>query len=146
MIARNQNRLQHRCRRVFAAICLLTVAFLYVPLAAAYWTSYSASCCASDHCPIKEHHHQKAAAPTTYHPAKHMDCGHEMSGVTVCTMSCCHNPDRPAVAAALFVLPFPLRATELVAVKRGIELSNPQDFLVSIEPLSPPPRLLPAIA
>ncbi len=145
MTARNQNRHQHRYRRFFAAICLLAVAFLHIPLAAAYWTSYKASCCASDHCPIKEHHHKAPAAPAN-HPAKDMDCGHEMPSVAACTMSCCQNPDRPAVATALFVLPFPLRATELVAVKRGIELSKPQDFLVSIEPLSPPPRLLPAAA
>lgn len=143
MIAQQQNQIPHRCRRVFAAICLLAVAFLYVPLAAAYWTSYKASCCASDHCPIKEHHHKAPVAPANHTP-KYMDCGHEMPVVGACTVSCCQNPDRQAVAATVFVLPLPFSAAGIVAVKRGIEFSKARDFLRSIEPLSPPPRFLPA--
>src|SRR5437867_11174922 len=75
-----------RWRSISASICLLVVVLLYAPLAGAAWSSYQASCCTSDQCPIAGHHHQKAPAA----PANQMDCGYDMSGMMACSTSCCH--------------------------------------------------------
>jgi hypothetical protein len=73
-----------------------------------------------------------------------MDCGHEMAGMTACSMSCCHDSDRSLVASMAFVLPPPAVAAEATSIKSPIELAKPLDFPRSIEPLSPPPRFIPA--
>jgi hypothetical protein len=130
-------RRQNRSRSFFAAICLLAVALLYAPLAAAAWSSYSASCCTSDQCPIKEHHRQRLPAP----PENHMDCGHEMAGLSACTMSCCQNPDRPAITSVAFVLPPAVSIPPLAAFASAFEFPKLLDSLLSIAPLFPPPRL-----
>jgi hypothetical protein len=121
---------------VSASICLLAVVLLYAPLAGAAWSSYQMACCTSGHCPIPAHHHQKAPAA----PANHMDCGHEMSGMMACSMSCCHDSDRSLVTSMAFVLPPPALVAAVAAIKAPIEVAKPMDFPRSIEPLSPPPR------
>jgi len=136
MALRDQNRWHSFC----ASFCLLAVVLLYAPLAAASWSSYKASCCTSDQCPIKEHHHQKAPAP----PEKQMNCGHEMAGLSACTMSCCRNQDRPAITPAAFVLPPPVIVPALAPFASAFEFAKPLDSLLSVAPPSPPPRLSPA--
>jgi hypothetical protein len=128
--------LQHRRRSISASLCLLAVVALYAPLAAAAWSSYSAACCTSHQCPIKEHHHQKL--PTS--SENHMGCGHEMASMTSCSMSCCQNPERPAMTSLAFVLPSVLAVTVPSVFKAPIESGKPLDFFRSIQPLSPPPR------
>jgi hypothetical protein len=132
----------NRWRSISASICLLMVVLLYAPLAGAAWSSHQMACCASGQCPIPAHHHQKTPAA----PADHMDCGHEMAGMTACSMSCCHDSDRSLVASMAFVLPPSAVAAEATAIKSPIELTKPLDFPRSIEPLSPPPRFIPAAA
>jgi len=132
----------NRWRSISASICLLMVILLYAPLAGAAWSSHQMACCASGQCPIPAHHHQKTPAA----PADHMDCGHEMAGMTACSMSCCHDSDRSLVASMAFVLPPSAVAAEATAIKSPIELTKPLDFPRSIEPLSPPPRFIPAAA
>jgi hypothetical protein len=61
-----------------------------------------------------------------------------------CAMSCCHDTDRSLVASMAFVLPPSVVAAEATAIKLPIELAKPLDFPLSIEPLSPPPRLVSA--
>ena len=69
-----------------------------------------------------------------------MDCGHDMSGMTACTMSCCHQDERSGLTPIAFVLPdssstsAPIFVAPLVATRKQIELPR------TIEPLSPPPR------
>jgi hypothetical protein len=138
MIIRRQNR----SRSFFAAICLLAVALLYAPLAAAAWSSYATACCGSDQCPIKEHHHQQSPAP----PENHMDCGHEMARLSACTMSCCQNSDRQAITSMAFVLPSAVSVPPLAAFASAFEFPKLPDSLLSIAPLSPPPRLSPPAA
>jgi hypothetical protein len=127
---------QSRRRSIAAGICLLAVVLLYAPLAGAAWSSRQMACCASGQCPIPAHHHQNSPAA----PANHMDCGHEMAGMTACSMSCCHDSDRSLVASMAFVLPPSAVAAEATVIKSPIELTKPLDFPQSIEPLSPPPR------
>jgi hypothetical protein len=131
---------QNRRRSISASICLLMVVLLYAPLAGAAWSSHQMACCASGQCPIPAHHHQKTPAA----PANHMDCGHEMAGMTACSMSCCHDSDRSLIASIAFVLPPSAVAAEATGIKLPIELAKPLDFPRSIEPLSPPPRFIPA--
>jgi hypothetical protein len=133
---------QNRRRSISASICLLAVVLLYAPLAGAAWASRQMACCASGQCPIPAHHHQKTPAA----PAGHMDCGHEMAGMTACSMSCCHDSERSLIASIAFVLPPSPVAAEAIAIKSPIEFAKPLDFPRSIEPLSPPPRFISAAA
>jgi len=136
---------QNRLRSIAASICLLTVVLLYAPLAGAAWSSYQSACCMSGQCKIPAHHHQKTPAA----PANHMDCGHEgheMSGMMACAMSCCHDSERSLVTSIAFVLPPNVPAEASVAITSPIELAKSLNFLRSIEPLSPPPRLVSAAA
>ena len=131
-----------RWRLISASICLVVVVLLYAPLAGTAWSSYQASCCTSDQCPITGHHHQKAPAA----PSNQMDCGHDMPGMMACSMSCCHDAERSMVSAIAFVLPSPVAVVAPDGIKSLIELAKLQDLLRSLEPLSPPPRLGPAAA
>src|SRR6267378_22461 len=131
-----------RWRSISASICLLVVVLLYAPLAGAAWSAYQASCCTSDQCPIAGHHHQKAPVA----PANQMDCGHGMPGMMACSISCCHDSERSMLSAVAFVLPSPVMVIAPAGSESPIEPTKPLDFLRSLEPLSPPPRLVPAAA
>lgn len=124
-------------RRVSAAcLCLLAIVLLYAPLAGAAWVGHAMACCTADHCNIPEHHHRKAPA----HPASDMDCGHDMSGMTACSMSCCQDPDKPAVTAVAFVLPSLTFASAPMLVARAVEAARSIEIPRTIQPLAPPPR------
>jgi hypothetical protein len=114
-------------------VCLLAVALLYGPLAGAAWSSHAMACCTGDHCSIPRHHHQKDPANT--------DCGHDMGGLTDCSMSCCQNPDRPVVTAVAFVLPHLAFASASMQVTRADDAPRAVEIPRSVEPLSPPPRV-----
>lgn len=135
---------QNRRRSIAASICLLTVVLLYAPLAGAAWSSYQSACCMSGQCKIPAHHHKTPAAP-----ANHMDCdhdAHDMSGMMACAMSCCHDSERSAMTSIAFVLPPAIAAAAPAAISSSVELAKPENFLRSIEPLSPPPRFASAAA
>src|SRR5229473_2277223 len=136
---------RQRWRSIAASICLLMVVLLYAPLAGAAWSSYQSACCMSGQCKIPAHHHQKTPAA----PANHIDCGHgghEMSGMMACAMSCCHDSERSFFTSIAFVLPPAVAAAPSTAISSPIELARPVNFLRSIEPLSPPPRIVSAAA
>jgi hypothetical protein len=133
-----QTARHNRWRSISASICLLVVVLLYAPLAGAAWASYQSTCCMSGQCSIAAHHHQRAPAT----PANRMDCGHDMAGMMACAMACCHDSDRSLVTSIAFVLPPSLTATTVAAIKSPIELAKPLDFPRSVEPLSPPPRIV----
>jgi hypothetical protein len=134
--------LQRRRRSACAILCLLVVVLLYAPLAGAAWSSYQSACCTSDQCPIPEHHHHKSPDA----PMNHMNCGHDMAGMMACSMSCCHDSDRPVVTSIAFVLPPLMTIPSSTTTKSPVQLGRPLDFPRSIEPLSPPPRLAQAAA
>jgi hypothetical protein len=135
-------RHQDRFRSFKATACLFAVVFLFAPLVSAAWSSYTGSCCTSGQCPIKSHHHQHSS-PASETP---MDCGHEMPGMAACSMSCCHNLDHAAIAPGLFVLPAQVTLSASTIFAPCANLREPQNFLRSTKPLSPPPRISPAAA
>jgi hypothetical protein len=75
-----------------------------------------------------------------------MDCGHEMPDMTACSMSCCQDSARAAIAPGLFVLPALITVSEPSILKSPIDPLEPMNFLRSTKPLSPPPRFSPAAA
>jgi hypothetical protein len=132
----------NRARSIKAVLCLLAVLFLYTPLGTAAWSSYRASCCASGMCSIQEHHHHQAPAA----PEDHMNCGHHAAGMMACSMSCCRNTEAAAVASAIFVLPLPVELSAPAALKSTIDFLQVSDSPRLLEPLSPPPRSVHAVA
>src|SRR5947207_9746165 len=137
-----QSARQSRRRSVAASICLLMVVLLYAPVSGAAWSVYESACCPSGQCKVPAHHHQRTPAT----PSHHMNCGHEMSGMMACTMSCCHDSERSLLTSIAFVLPTGVSAARSTTISSPIELSKPLDLPRSIEPLSPPPRFVFAAA
>src|SRR5579859_524388 len=128
---------QNRWRSFFAALCLVAVAFLYAPFGAAALAFYAKTCCTSlAQCPIHGHHQTQ----TPNHPENAMDCGHEMPGMAQCSMSCCQNPERHAVAPAIFVLSAPIAISFSKVFEPFIAPTSSLGSVSSFEPLSPPPR------
>jgi hypothetical protein len=124
---------------VAACFCLLAVALLYAPLAGAALLAYGMDCCTGGFCTIPEHHHHKQhRAPVP--GSSPMDCGHDMSGMTSCSMSCCKDPARPAILPGAFVLPKANFISAAVEVLRPVELTSSLEISRFVKPLSPPPR------
>jgi hypothetical protein len=74
-----------------------------------------------------------------------MDCGHDMSGMTSCSMSCCKDPARPALIPGAFLLPSLSFAPAEGEVLRSARLTKPLEISRFVKPLSPPPRLVVAV-
>jgi hypothetical protein len=126
-------------KRAFAGmICLLAMFLMQAPLVLATWSISTGMCCTGDFCPIAAHHHKKIATE----PAHQMNCGHEMSGMSNCAMSCCHDTDQPTIAANLFVMPAAQSFVVQTAVAGVVEAPKPQGIIFSAKPVSPPPRSL----
>jgi hypothetical protein len=123
-------------------LCLVAVVLLYASLGGAAWSLYSTVCCTSQQCPIKGHHAKHAPAASEHA----MNCGHDMPAMSTCTMSCCHNPDRPALAPVIFVLPSPLTLREAMSFEAFVPLPGLQAMAIAFPPLSPPPRICVAAA
>lgn len=119
-----------------AWICLIAVAFLYAPLAGAALIAHGMDCCVGGYCPVREHHHHKQASA----PKGPTDCGHEMSGMKACSMSCCQDHGRPAVVPGAFVLPPAIFVPAAGEMIRPMQFANSQEISRLAKPLSPPPR------
>jgi hypothetical protein len=130
------HRTQNRCRILAALVCLLAVAFLYAPFAAAAWSSHAMACCTDGFCNIPKHHHKKAPANSTASE----DCDHQMGGMMDCSMSCCQDPVRPAVTSMAFVLPPATCAASAMSITGAVERVHSIEIPRTIAPLSPPPR------
>jgi len=130
---------QKRVQLAAAWVCLLAVALLYAPLAGAALLAHGVNCCAGGVCPIPEHHHHKQKQAATKEAAP-MDCGHEMGGMTSCSMSCCKDPSRPALIPGAFVMPAAYFVPAAGEVLQTVPLANPQEISRFVKPLSPPPR------
>jgi hypothetical protein len=129
-----------RVQLAAAWVCLLAVALLYAPLAGAALLANGVNCCAGGVCPIPEHHHHKQQAAAK--EAAPMDCGHEMGGVTSCSMSCCKDPSRPALIPGAFVVPEVSFAPSVGEVLQTVPLANSLEISRFVKPLSPPPRFV----
>jgi hypothetical protein len=75
-----------------------------------------------------------------------MDCGHDMSGMVACSMSCCHDSDRSLAASVAFVLPQAVVVAAPAAIISPVTTARAMSFPRFIEPLSPPPRFVAAAA
>jgi hypothetical protein len=124
--------------------CLLAVALLYAPLAGAALLAYGADCCVGGFCNVPEHHHHKQQ-PAASQDSGPMDCGHEMSGMTSCSMSCCKDPARPALMPVAFVLPPASFAPAVGEVLRPVQMASSLEISRFVKPLSPPPRFLASV-
>jgi hypothetical protein len=142
------NRHHNRGRVIGALACLLAIAFLYAPLAAAAFSPSAMACCANGLCNIPSHHHKSSATTTT--PAStgsHEDCGHNMAGkmasMTECSMDCCQTHETPAaVGSVTFVMAPMFHVTVSMDVTRAGEITRAIEIPRTIEPVSPPPRFL----
>jgi hypothetical protein len=134
-----KRKTQHRVRAAAAWLCMLAVVLLYAPMAGAALLAYGVDCCVGGFCNIPEHHHHKSQ-PAPAQDTAPMDCGHDMSGMTSCSMSCCKDPARPALIPGAFVLPPANFAPAASGVIRPIFLANTLEISRFVKPLSPPPR------
>ena len=126
-----------RSRKLTALLCLFAVLLLQAPFARAAWLSSSMACCMGDHCPVPGHHHKSATSEN----AMPMDCGHNMSHMSDCKISCCNAADETAINIAQFVMPSLQVALSLDCVAPILAPFAPQMISRAEKPQSPPPRL-----
>jgi hypothetical protein len=136
-----------------AWVCLLAVILLWAPLGAVALEANGMGCCIAGFCAHGLHGHQRGEqAPPAEPAAAETSMGCEHHGATrnkpdamKCSLSCCHETSAAMAAAIVFVLP----ATTSLSAPLGASSASPEltatEFMQSIEPLSPPPRItLPA--
>jgi hypothetical protein len=139
---------EKRVRTAAAWICLLAVALLYAPLASAALIANGLDCCAGGYCNIPEHRHHQRQLGHGHHgapaaPSQNsapMDCGHEMSGLTSCSMSCCQDTVRPTLIPGAFVLPDVIFVPATTEATRPVQVSDAFEPSRFVKPVSPPPR------
>ncbi|HEY2820881.1 MAG TPA: hypothetical protein VGJ06_07555 [Candidatus Acidoferrum sp.] len=141
------NRTHNRRRILGALACLLAIAVLYAPLAAAAFSPSAMACCTGNFCNIPKHHHKSNTTPAPDSTATHGDCGHDMSGkmagMNDCSMDCCQTHETPAsVGSVTFVMPPVFFVPVSMHVTRAGENARAIEIPRSIEPASPPPRFL----
>ena len=135
--------------------CLLAIAFLYAPMAAAAFSASAMACCAAGFCNIPSHHHKSKVATSaesaSTQEAGHSDCGHDMSAKVAdktaamndCSMDCCRTHEAPAaVGSVTFVMPPVFFVAISMHVTRTPEVARAIEIPRAIEPDSPPPRFL----
>lgn len=129
-----------------ALACLLAIAVLYAPLAAAALSPSLMACCTNGFCNIPKHHHKSAVATNPDSTASHEDCGHnmagKMAGMSDCSMDCCQTHETPAVSSVTFVMPPVFFVAISMHVTRAAETVRVMEIPRAIEPASPPPRTL----
>jgi hypothetical protein len=142
-----------------ALACLLAIAFLYAPMAAAAFSPSAMACCSAGFCNIPSHHHKSKVATipdsVATHEAGHEDCGHDSSsklagktpgnttGMSDCSMDCCQTHETPAaVGSVAFVMPPVFFVAISMHVTRASQAVRAIEIPRAIEPDSPPPRLL----
>ncbi len=69
-----------------------------------------------------------------------MDCGHDMTEMMACSISCCQDSDHTLLAAHTFVLPSVISVSAPVDSARALEKACTIERSSYSEPLSPPPR------
>jgi hypothetical protein len=144
------NSKKHNRNRLIGALaCLLAIAVLYAPLAAAVVSPSLMACCTKGFCNIPKHHHKSDAtssSPATAPATPHEDCGHNMAanvaGMSDCSMDCCQTHETPAVSSVTFVMPPVFFVPLAIHVTRAVETVRAIEIPRAIEPASPPPRLL----
>jgi len=145
-----KSKRHNRTRLVGALACLLAIAALYAPLAAAAFSPSAMACCTNGFCNIPKHHHKSNVAThvdsSDTPGSRHEDCGHDMAanvtGISDCSMDCCQTHETPAVSSVTFVLPPVFFVPISMDVTRAAETVRAIEIPRAIEPASPPPRFL----
>ena len=125
-------------QRLSALVCFVALMLMYAQVASAAVMVITGTCCSGDQCPIhgNHHHSQKTDDPP-------MDCGHgehNMNTMDNCSLSCCHDSERPVVHANLFLLT-PLSVSTSLASYSAIPFSGAiSKISLARAPLAPPPK------
>jgi hypothetical protein len=125
-------------QRLSALVCFVALMLMYAQIASAAVMVITGTCCSGDQCPIHGNHHH---SPKTDDPP--MDCGHgehNMSTMDNCSLSCCHDSERPVVHGNLFLLtplPVPTALASCSAIPFSSTISK---ISLAHAPLAPPPK------
>jgi hypothetical protein len=131
-------------RKVCAWVCLTALVLLWSPLWAAAWQSASMSCCEGGMCAAHSHTNQNQQTQQTKSDDAPVNCEHHSGDhLSQCKMSCCQEGSHVMTAGVIFLLPDPASISELQRATDLTAAFAPREFLQSVEPLSPPPRVVP---
>jgi hypothetical protein len=130
-------------RKLGAWVCLAALLLLWSPAWAAAWHTEEMACCSGGMC--LAHQHSKSG-PSHQGQSKEtetpMNCEHHgTTGLTSCSMSCCQESSTALTAGIIFVLPEPTSLSQPSEATAAPVVLSPVEFLQSLEPLSPPPRI-----
>jgi len=133
-------------KKTAASVCFLAVLLLWAPAWGTALQAHQMDCCAGGLCPAHGHQNKSGEPASNSHSAQppiNCDQHHTSpvsSGISNCSLSCCHDSDRPTTTAAIFVLPQPtLLSAPAVTLAPPPQLALTNFAHVS-DPLSPPPR------
>lgn len=124
-------------RKFVAGICMLALVLVYAPIASATLVVATGACCDGDRCPIHGNHH---SAPKTEETGT--DCGHHISQLQSCSLSCCQNAEQPAAHAHVYLLMPVTLATNLALITATAPGAAPIKISPAFSPLAPPPKSL----
>lgn len=129
-------------KRFAASVCLLAVILIWSPLWATALEANGMACCAGGMCAAHSHSQPNSARPKQTKSAEApMDCEHHGgSGMTSCAMSCCPETIHSFTASITFVLPAPSILSAPFQSMAGPVGRASTEFVLTFEPLSPPPR------
>jgi hypothetical protein len=129
-------------KRMAASFCLLAVILLWSPLWAAALESNGIGCCGGLMCAAHGHAKPNHAQPPETKPAEApMECEHHGgSGISSCTMSCCAENGPAFTSPINFVAPKPTVISAPAQALAAPATLAATGFVLTFEPLSPPPR------
>lgn len=127
-----------------AWVCLVAVVLLWAPLWATPWQTDGLDCCKGGMCMAHRHAKPDAGLPQQAGAEETpMDCEHHGgSGMSDCSMACCHESGHILATPAIFVMPAPATVCQPSEARTAASSFAPTEFAQSFEPLSPPPRTL----
>jgi hypothetical protein len=126
-------------------VCLVAAILLWAPVWAVAWQASGMACCNGTMCLAHGRAGTQGAgkAQSAAQERAPMECNHaSQTGLMTCQMSCCHEQDRPATGAVIFVLPEPM----IFSFGIEVTLANTSTKALFVthfcEPPAPPPRSL----
>jgi hypothetical protein len=130
-------------QQVAACMCLLALLLSYAPMAMATLMAITHACCSGDACPIHGNHHPARNNPAESREKAPTDCGHQgqdMSNLSACSMSCCHEAEQNTLHAHIFLLTPLSAATALAPLSAALRASADSSVSLTLAPLAPPPK------
>lgn len=132
-------------RLLGAWVCLIAAILLWAPMWAVAWQASGMACCNGTMCLAHGHAGTEGAAKAQSATQEHTprECNHaSQTGLLTCQMSCCHEQDRLATGAVIFVLPEPMIISSGIEVTPAKIITKALAVTHFFEPPSPPPRSL----